>query len=100
MGHPKVFVTLTAPSFGAVHAHGRKGERVIACRPRDAWKRCPHGRPLGCSARHKRGDACLGEPLCVECFQHEALVVRNAYASRLFKRTMSYLSRELAVRRG
>src|SRR5207253_4362039 len=41
--HPKLFVTLTAPSFGAVHVRRVKGSRVLACRPRDAGKRLPHG---------------------------------------------------------
>jgi hypothetical protein len=100
ISHPKVFVTLTAPSFGAVHAHRTKGNRVLPCRPREAPGRCPHGRPLGCSVRHRRGDPRVGQPLCAECFEHEALVVWNAYAPALFKRTMTYLSRELAREAG
>src|SRR5207302_6106778 len=44
--HPKLFVTLTAPSFGAVHVRRVKGARVMPCRPRDPEKRCPHGVPI------------------------------------------------------
>ena len=45
--HPCVFVTLTAPSFGPVHARREKDGRVLACRPRRKGKTCPHGiRPV------------------------------------------------------
>jgi hypothetical protein len=46
--HPCVFVTLTAPSFGPVHARREKNGRVLACRPRRNDKTCPHG--IGCRA--------------------------------------------------
>ena len=53
--HPLVFATLTAPSFGPVHAAkkpGRRGSR--RCRPRsgDGRQLCPHGRPTWCMAVH------------------------------------------------
>lgn len=38
--HPCVFVTLTAPSFGPVHARREKDGRVLACRPRRKDKTC------------------------------------------------------------
>ena len=41
--HPKVFVTFTASSFGAVHVRRVKGSKVLPCRPRDRAKVCPHG---------------------------------------------------------
>ena len=41
--HPCVFVTLTAPSFGPVHARREKDGRVLACRPRRKGGTCPHG---------------------------------------------------------
>lgn len=53
--HPCVFVTLTAPSFGPVHARrerGERGERVLACRPRRNGRTCPHGVRLSCSPVH------------------------------------------------
>jgi hypothetical protein len=42
--HPCVFATLTAPSFGPVHARRMRGKTVLPCRPRrDAnARRCPH----------------------------------------------------------
>ncbi|MFD0857100.1 replication initiator, partial [Actinomadura adrarensis] len=45
--HPRVFLTLTAPSFGAVHAHREKAGKVLPCRPRRDNPICPHGRPQG-----------------------------------------------------
>jgi hypothetical protein len=94
--HPKLFVTFTAPGFGAVHAHRAKDGRVLACRPRDRNRVCPHGVALGCSVRHKQGDPRIGEPICPECFDYQGLVVWNALAPALWKRTTTYLPRELA----
>jgi hypothetical protein len=41
--HPYVFVTLTGPSFGPVHARREKDGRILACRPGRKDKTCPHG---------------------------------------------------------
>ena len=41
--HPCVFTTLTAPSFGPVHAHREKDGRILRCRPRRSSRICPHG---------------------------------------------------------
>ena len=38
--HPCVFATLTAPSFGPVHARRQRGKTVLPCRPR-LWCRRP-----------------------------------------------------------
>ena len=94
--HPRVFVTFTAPSFGAVHAHRERNGRVLPCRPRDRKKTCPHGVPLGCSVRHKAGDARIGQPLCEACFDYPGQVLWNALAPALWKRTCVQLPRELA----
>ena len=96
--HPRVFVTLTAPSFGLVHslrAHGR-GSKV--CRPRRGT--CSHGRAKGCSARHADDDPLLGAPLCAECFDYERAVLWNAVAPELWRRTTEYLRRALAAEVG
>ena len=54
--HPCVFATLTAPSFGPVHARRMRGKTVLPCRPRRDSKdrRCPHGRDISCPVRHVR----------------------------------------------
>lgn len=56
--HPCVFATLTAPSFGPVHARRLRGKTVLPCRPRrDANARsCPHGRDISCPTRHAEAD--------------------------------------------
>jgi hypothetical protein len=94
--HPMVFVTFTAPSFGAVHAHREKNGRTLACRPRSSHKTCPHGVRLGCSVRHKAADPRVGAPLCAECFDAEAQAVWNALVPALWKRTAQQVRRSLA----
>ena len=54
--HPRLFVTLTAPSFGAVHTQTTAG----ACRPGAAT--CIHVSP--CRERHANDDPLLGSALC------------------------------------
>ena len=95
--HPAVFVTLTAPSFGAVHTRrvGRDG-RPPRCRPRRDAEVCPHGVRLSCGKVDAEDDPCLGQPLCAECFDHEAAVVWNNALSELWRRTTIYLPRVLA----
>ena len=58
--HPMLFVTLTAPSFGAVHVRRVKGRKTLPCRPRDKARVCPHGVRVGCSVRHAEGDPVIG----------------------------------------
>jgi hypothetical protein len=94
--HPQLFVTLTAPSFGPVHARVVSGASVRPCRPRRA-KGCPHGRSLGCAQRHEEGSALLGQPLCVECFDYRGAVLWNAHVSRLWVRTSLLLYRAVAA---
>jgi replication initiator protein RepSA len=98
--HPKLFVTFTAPGFGAVHAHRPDGGKLRACRPRRRAAVCPHGVRLGCSVRHQLGDPLIGQPLCPACFDYEGQVIWNALAPLLWKRTTTYLPRELARRAG
>jgi hypothetical protein len=95
--HPMVFVTLTAPSFGPVHAHRRNGRRLEPCRPRGKrGQRCPHGKRLSCFAKHREDDPCLGTPLCAECFDYDGQILWNRLAPALWQRTIIYLRRSLA----
>jgi hypothetical protein len=94
--HPCVFATFTAPSFGPVHTHvTTDGGRVARCRPRRKANHCPHGRRLSCGQRHKETDACLGRPLCPDCYDYSAAVVWNAHAPELWRRTVIGLRRQL-----
>jgi hypothetical protein len=93
--HPCVFVTLTAPSFGPVHARREKDGRVLACRPRRKDKTCPHGIRLSCSEKHAREDDRLGEPLCPDCYDYAGAVLFNACAPELWRRFTITLRRTL-----
>jgi hypothetical protein len=92
--HPKLFVTFTAPSFGGVHSRVTHGKNVDVCHPRRG--ECPHGRPLGCFRRHLPGEPCLGQAICHECFDYRGLVVWNALAPELWRRTRIGFERQLA----
>jgi len=96
--HPCVFATLTAPSFGPVHARRMRGKTVLPCRPRrDANdRRCPHGRDISCPARHSDADPRLGRPMCPDCYDYEAAVLFNLHATDLWRRFTTYLPRHLA----
>ena len=96
--HPCVFATLTAPSFGPVHARRMRGKTVLPCRPRrDAkTRRCPHGRDISCPTRHVEADPRLGQPMCGDCYDYTAAVLFNAYAGDLWRRFITYLPRHLA----
>ncbi|GAA4564990.1 hypothetical protein GCM10023176_12070 [Micromonospora coerulea] len=111
--HPAVFATFTAPSFGTVHArvvkrHTCRNRRRCDCRAEPCHARrdaglCEHGRPAVCWARHEAGDAVLGHPLCLDCYDHDHQVVWNIFSGELWHRTKQaaerYLAR-LARRRG
>jgi len=101
-GHPCVFATLTAPSFGPVHSRRMRGKTVLPCRPRRDHKerRCPHGRDIACPRRHNEADPRLGWPLCADCYDYEAAVLFNTYAGKLWRRFTTYLPRHLARRAG
>ncbi|GAA2441119.1 replication initiator protein RepSA [Actinomadura vinacea] len=100
-GHPAAFVTLTAPSFGPVHARREKaGGRVERCHPRRNAKPCPHGVVASCGIRHDEGDLRLGEPLCPDCYDHTGSVLFNALAPELWRRFTLALRRYLAKSAG
>lgn len=93
--HPRVFVTLTAPSFGAVHSHREKHGRTRACTRRRTGT-CPHDTPLRCRVRHAPDDPLIGRPLCPPCFDYTGAILWNATASELWRRTTIGIHRALA----
>ena len=112
-GHPAVFATFTAPSFGPVHSrpvheHTCADRSRCRCRPQPCHARrdtatCAHGRPAFCFARHGRDDPRLGQPLCPDCYDYPAHVVWNNAAGELWRRTKQAIERrlgQLARRRG
>ncbi len=92
--HPAVFVTLTAPSFGAVHSSGV--DRARPCQPGPPGQRCAHGAMLTCFVDHEPGDEMIGQALCAECYRYSEHVIWHALAPELWRRTTIYLRRCLA----
>jgi hypothetical protein len=83
--HPRVFATLTAPSFGPVHNRPhRKGAR----------------RPCRCGKLHDAADITLGTPLHPRTYDYAGAVLFNAHAGALWARFTIYLRREIAAQLG
>jgi hypothetical protein len=76
--HPAVMLTLTAPSFGAVHGN------------RD------HDQPCKCGQRHDTEDPRIGSAIDPQRYRYVDQVVWNHYAPELWKRTVEAIRRGLA----
>ncbi|GAB3655654.1 replication initiator [Glycomyces tarimensis] len=95
--HPAVFATFTAPAFGPVHTrHRSKNGAVLPCRARRDAETCPHGIRLACHNRHDEDAPELGQPLCLDCYDHAAQVVWNLAAGELWRRTRIAADRALS----
>ncbi|MFJ2474188.1 replication initiator protein RepSA [Streptomyces sp. NPDC087659] len=79
--HPRVFATLTAPSFGRVHNRPDSGR----CR---------------CGLQHPADDDALGTPLDPATYDYAAAVLFNNHAGELWQRFTNRLRREIAARAG
>ncbi|MGW4605575.1 replication initiator protein RepSA [Streptomyces sp. NPDC004532] len=79
--HPRVFATLTAPSFGPVHNRPDRG----VCR---------------CGTRHPADDLALGTALDPATYDYAGAVLFNNHAGQLWQRFTNRLRRELAARAG
>lgn len=79
--HPRVFATLTAPSFGPVH------------------NRPDHGR-CRCGTRHASDDSALGTALDPDTYDYAGSVLFNNHAGDLWQRFTNRLRREIAARAG
>ncbi|MFJ3247874.1 replication initiator protein RepSA [Streptomyces sp. NPDC086782] len=79
--HPRVFATLTAPSFGAVHNRPDRG----VCR---------------CGTRHPAEDPVLGTALDPSTYDYAGAVLFNNHAGQLWQRFTNRLRREVAARAG
>jgi len=99
--HHRLFITVTAPSFGSVHTIKSRGGCVsrsdVSARLRDV---CDHGRAKDCGRHHQAGDSELGRPLCDQCFDYEGAVLWNAHASKLWNNTIQTIRRSLATAGG
>ncbi|WP_306339915.1 replication initiator protein RepSA [Streptomyces sp. AS13] len=79
--HPRVFATLTAPSFGPVHNRPERG----ACR---------------CGSRHSADAPELGTALDPDTYDYAGSVLFNNHAGDLWMRFTTRLRREIAARAG
>ncbi|WP_405193235.1 replication initiator protein RepSA [Streptomyces anulatus] len=79
--HPRVFATLTAPSFGRVHNRPDHG----ACH---------------CGTRHLADDPALGTALVPTSYDYAGAVLFNNHAGQLWQRFTNRLRREVAARAG
>ncbi|MFK0290988.1 replication initiator protein RepSA [Streptomyces sp. NPDC090442] len=79
--HPRVFATLTAPSFGPVHNR-------------------PDGGRCRCGAQHPDNDPALGTALDPARYDYAGAVLWNNHAGDLWRRFTIYLRREIAARAG
>ncbi|MFF8859490.1 replication initiator protein RepSA [Streptomyces althioticus] len=79
--HPRVFLTLTAPSFGPVHNRPDHG----TCR---------------CGTRHAPDAPELGTALDPDTYDYAGAVLFNNHAGQLWQRFTTRLRRELAARAG
>ncbi|MEW1545884.1 replication initiator [Streptomyces tsukubensis] len=93
---PRLFITLTAPSFGPVH----RATDDRPCRARRTPDVCEHGRPLGCTARHAPVDPRTGQPLCADCYDYPAHILWHAHAGELWARFTRAVRRHLATEAG
>ncbi|MGW6496831.1 replication initiator [Nonomuraea angiospora] len=94
--HPCLFVTLTAPSFGAVHTRREKNGKVLPCHARRDAETCSHGHVMSCTDRHSADDQRLGEPLCPDCYDYNGSVLFNAVSPELWRRFTLALRRRFA----
>lgn len=94
--HPRLFVTLTAPSFGRVHRFS-DGQ---PCRPGHDATTCDHGFPRGCVSVHTENDPVIGQPLCLACYDYPTHVLWHAHAGRLWDRFTTAVRRHLASKAG
>ncbi len=76
--HPAVMLTLTAPSFGAVHRISDRGQ------------------PCRCGQQHHADDPQIGAAVDPASYRYAEQVIWNHYAPKLWKRTVQAITRGVA----
>jgi hypothetical protein len=94
--HPYLSVTLTAPSFGAVHSRRERNGKTLPCHPRRDGGTCPHGQSVSCGEHHHPDDSRIGTRICGDCYDYTGSVLFNAVAPELWRRFTITLRRALA----
>lgn len=87
-GHPRLFVTLTAPSFGPVHLGPDKKGGLRPCHPRRDG--------VSCRLWHRAGDPAIGTPIDPSSYDYAGHVLFNASAGALWSRFTTGVRRTLA----
>ena len=80
--HPRLFVTLTAPSFGPVHTRRVTARGLVV--------------PCGCGDKHHRDDPRVGTALDPDTHDYTGAVLWQAHAGKLWNRFAIRLRRVLA----
>jgi hypothetical protein len=86
--HPRLFVTVTAPSFGPVHLGPDKTGQLRPCKPRRDGS--------GCRTWHRADDPLIGTPLDPSTYDYAGHVLFNAMAGALWSETITEVRRTLA----
>ena len=86
--HPRLFVTLTAPSFGPVHLGPDKKGNLRPCHPRRDG--------TSCRTWHRAGDPVIGTPINPDTYDYAGHVLFNASAGALWSRFTTGVRRTLA----
>jgi hypothetical protein len=84
--HPRLFVTLTAPSFGLVHLGAGRDGSVRRCHPR-----------RGCGRWHTIADPAIGTALDPGGYNYPGQVLFNAHIGQLWARFTIDVRRHLAA---
>jgi hypothetical protein len=91
--HPRLFVTVTAPSFGPVHrGPDKKTGELQPCKPRRDGS--------GCKTWHRADDSLIGTPIDPSTYDYQGHVLFNALAGKLWSKTLTEIRRALASRLG
>ncbi|MDP9793703.1 hypothetical protein J2S43_002215 [Catenuloplanes nepalensis] len=95
-GRPRLFITLTAPSFGPVHLGPDRHGQPRACHPRA--RRVSVRR--GCGRWHPAGDPLIGTSLDPGGYDYTGQVLFNAHTGRLWARFVQQSRRALVTTAG
>lgn len=98
--HPKVFATVTAPSFGLVHRVIDPDDRDDRCQKQKHAGRCVHGVARSCVVVHGKDDPVVGSPVCPDCYDYAGQVLWNAYAAKLWGSLIDTVYHRLAAGSG
>lgn len=93
--NPRIFFTLTAPTFGGVHHVVERKGHPGQCHP-GPKRFCEHGVKVSCNKIHREKDPLVGTPMCPDCYDLEGHILWNRHAPKLWNRTTRELERELA----